>query len=197
MLIRHGETDGNLARRYVGRTDEPLAHVGKVSAVKSGIVPQVPFVYCSTLVRTVQTAAIKFPYARILCVRGLREMDFGDFEYKNAAELYSDPRYRAWTDGGCLGETPHGEGRVAFASRVCVAFSEIVSECLARRSPYCVIVAHGGVIMSVMERFARPRREYFDWRVPPCGGYIARLDDAAWGRNPVLFDAEELREIRN
>ena len=32
---------------------------------------------------------------------GLREMDFGDFEGRSAAELKEDVRYHAWVDSWC------------------------------------------------------------------------------------------------
>ena len=31
LLIRHGKTQGNLERRYIGRTDEPLCEAGRAA----------------------------------------------------------------------------------------------------------------------------------------------------------------------
>ena len=36
------------------------------------------------------------------------------------------------------------------------------------------IVAHGGTIMALMERYAEPHKPYFEWSVKPGEGY--RLD---------------------
>ena len=33
ILIRHGATAGNLERRYIGRTDEPLCEQGRLQAL--------------------------------------------------------------------------------------------------------------------------------------------------------------------
>ena len=34
-----------------------------------------------------------------------------------------------------------------------------------------VIVAHGGTIMALMERYAEPHKPYFEWSVKPGEGY--------------------------
>jgi alpha-ribazole phosphatase len=191
VLMRHAETEGNLKKQYIGITDEPLCREGIRHAVRSGIVAAVPLVYSSTSIRAVQTATIKFPYARMVLIPGLREMNFGVFERRSADDMENDLRYRAWVEGECYGECPHGEGRIGFSARICVAFSEIVGENLSRRRGAVIIVAHGGTIMAIMERFVRPRRDYFDWHVPPCGGYVVHLDDATWETNSVLSVVEK------
>jgi alpha-ribazole phosphatase len=192
VLIRHAQTQGNLEKRYIGITDEPLCREGVKNAVKSGIFPFVPLVYASPKIRAVQTAAIKFPNARIVTSPGLREMDFGLFEGRNAHEMREDFRYRAWVAGDCLGVTPQGEGRTDFTRRVCVAFAELIGEAIARGQRYVVVVAHGGTVMAVMERFARPPRGYYDWSVAPAGGYRAYLDEETWGNTPILYNAKEI-----
>ena len=192
ILLRHAPTPGNLERRYVGITDEAISREGIKTAVKSGVLPFVPLVYASPKVRAIQTASIKFPNARIITSPGLREMDFGDFEGKNADEMVGDETYREWVDGGCLGKTPNGEGRMEFTRRVCVAFAELVGDAMARRHRYVVIVAHGGTIMAIMERFARPPRDYYDWHVPHCAGFRAMLDVNTWAHTPVLYNAQRV-----
>ncbi|MDR0862731.1 MAG: histidine phosphatase family protein [Oscillospiraceae bacterium] len=192
ILIRHGQTAGNLARRYIGATDEPLCHDGIVTSAKSGIFLNVPLVYASPATRAVQTSQIKFPNARTLLFPGLREMDFGVFERRTADEMADDMRYRAWVNGECFGECPNGEGRIGFTARTCITFSEIVAENLDRRRRYVIIVAHAGTIMAIMERFARPRQAYFDWHPTYCGGYQAHIDDGTWGITPRLTDYREI-----
>ncbi|MDR2501775.1 MAG: histidine phosphatase family protein [Oscillospiraceae bacterium] len=192
ILLRHAETAGNLEKRYIGITDEPLCEEGKRHAIRSGILPGFPLVYSSPSIRAVQTATIKFPGARMILFPGLREMNFGIFEGKNAAEMENDLRYRAWVDGDCFGECPRGEGRIGFSARCCIAFAEIIGENLSRKRRIAVIVAHGGTIMAIMERFAHPHKKYFGWAVPPCGGYIMRLDDESWAHSPALTDIERM-----
>ena len=192
ILMRHAETAGNLEKRYIGATDEPLCPAGMRSAIMSGIMTYVPLVYASTQIRAVQTATLKFPYARVVCVPGLREMDFGAFERRTADEMAGDAAYREWVDGECAGRCPQGEDKARFAARVCVAFSEVVAENLRRGFGSVIIVAHGGTIMAIMERFAQPYRPYFDWHAPHCGGYRATLDDDTWPRSPILTEVMRL-----
>lgn len=192
ILLRHAQTQGNLERRYIGRTDEPLCREGVKEAIKTGIFPQVPLVYASPMIRCIQTASIKFPSARIITSNNLREMDFGRFEGKTADEMKDDLHYTAWVEGECLGECPGGESRMSFVTRSCVAFSEIVGENLRRGHSFVVIVAHGGTIMGIMERFARPGRQYFGWQVKNCSGFRARLDGDNWAHRPQLVDISRI-----
>lgn len=192
ILLRHAQTAGNLERRYVGITNEPLCREGIKSAVKSGIVPFVPLVYSSPMIRAVQTATIKFPNARIITVPGLREMDFGLFEGRTADEMSDDLLYQTWVEGECKGPCPKGESREGFAARTCVAFSEVVGESISRRHSYLIIVAHGGTIMSVMERFASPGRAYWEWHVGNCDGFKMQLDEESWPYKPQLSYVEKL-----
>lgn len=57
FFIRHGATEGNLRRRYIGRTDEPLCEAGiaQVKALQKREL-SVDEVFVSPLLRTRQTA---------------------------------------------------------------------------------------------------------------------------------------------
>ena len=33
-------------------------------------------------------------------------------------------------------------------------------------------MAHGGVQMAILDRYARPHRDYFDWHAPCGGGFV-------------------------
>ena len=62
LFIRHGATEGNLRRRYIGRTDEPLCAAGIAQAER--LRGQNLFADClfvSPLLRARQTAEIVFP----------------------------------------------------------------------------------------------------------------------------------------
>ena len=192
VLLRHAQTAGNIERRYIGRTDEPLCIEGKREAIRTGIFPQIPLVYSSPMIRCIQTATIKFPIARIITSNNLREMDFGRFEGHTADEMINDEHYSAWVDGGCEGKCPDGESRMSFITRSCVAFSEIIGENLRFGRRFVVIVAHGGTIMGIMERFARPGRQYFGWQVKNCSGFRAQLDEDVWAYRPQLVDISRI-----
>ena len=93
ILIRHGETQGNKLKRYIGkRTDEPLCpEAGNMLAQLA--YPEVQAVYASPMIRCTQTAGILFPGKKLNIIDELAECDFGEFENKNyvaAAKITGD-----------------------------------------------------------------------------------------------------------
>ena len=206
-LIRHGKTVGNMEKRYVGRTDEPLCEEGiqeinerrsiflrsffminrhcerpdkgidgKTESVDQ-LLPR--SVYVSPMLRCRQTAQILFPDARQEVITEFREMDFGQFEYKNYEELVGNRDYQAFIDSGGKIDFPNAEPQLQFRDRVQKAFQKCLWEAenvlseLKSGEPQdpLVFVVHGGTIMAIMEAYARPHRDYFDWQVSAARGY--------------------------
>ena len=188
LLCRHGTTAGNLLHRHMGITDEPLCPQG-LAALKA-VDETVELVYVTPLQRTQQTAAILFPKARQEIVPGLSEMNFGAFENKNYQELSDNAAYRAWVDGWCEGPCPGGESRKEFCDRTCAAFAQLVDEALKTGAERLVIVAHGGTIMAVGERFALPEKGYFDWKVPNGGVCRFTTDPGLWAHRKIRTEGE-------
>ena len=183
-LLRHGATAFNAEHRYLGRTDIPLSPEGLKELRRADISPQT--VYVSPMRRAKQTAAVLFPEAEQIEAPDLREMDFGAFEGRNYIEMEHDAAYRAWVDGGCLGPTPGGESKAGFSDRVCKAFAALVDKTLAEGQPMLVILAHGGTQMAVLERYALPRRDYYDWLGPLAGGFVLKTDADTWDKRRTL-----------
>ena len=177
-LLRHGRTAWTEQHRYQGRRDIPLSPEGEAELRRADFAPAV--VWVSPLSRARRTAELLFPGAEQQVEPDLVEMDFGAFEGRNYAEMEHDPDYRAWVDSGCEGRCPGGESRSEFCDRVCAAFSTLVENAAAREEPLLVLVAHGGVQMAVMERFALPERGYFDWNAPCGGGYVLDWEEELW-----------------
>ena len=99
IFVRHGATAGTEDHRYSGAgTDEPLSSAGERALRDLACDRDVFRVITSGMARTDQTARILFPNAELMACPGLREIDFGDFEGRSAAELKEDARYRAWVD---------------------------------------------------------------------------------------------------
>ena len=191
ILLRHGQTAGNRAHRYIGGTDEPLCEAGITALRTAGPFPAVPHVYVSPMLRAKQTAALLFPNADQTEADGLREMNFGDFEGRSAYEMINDTAYRTWVEGGCISACPGGEAMGAYTTRVCAAFYEIVLKAIARAEQRVIIVAHGGSIMAIMCRCAKPQRDFYHWYVRNGCGYRASLDEAVWAEHPVFSLYEE------
>lgn len=172
LLIRHGKTQGNLEGRYVGRTDEPLLETSLEELKKSDYRTFAPeFVYSSKLLRCRQTAACIFPDKEICIWPGLEETDFGAFEYKNYEELNGDPAYQAWLDSGGMLAFPGGESGAEFRSRCREAFVSCMQDVEKKQAQRIAIVAHGGTIMSIMEAFAVPEKDFYDWQVKNGQGF--------------------------
>lgn len=101
VLIRHGMTEGNVSRRYIGITDENLCPKGQQilnENIKNRMYPMADIVFSSTMKRCVQTAKIIYPEKDILKEELLKECDFGIFEGKNYMELSDEPLYQQWID---------------------------------------------------------------------------------------------------
>ena len=190
-LLRHGRTRWNAEHRYQGRSDIPLSAEGEAELCRAELTADE--VWVSPQRRARRTAELLFPESRQNVVEAFAEMDFGDFEGRNYLEMEHDPAYRAWVDGGCNGRCPGGESRPEFSRRVCGAFETLVEQAAQQGRRELVIVAHGGVQMAVMERFALPEREYFRWQSPPGGGYVLAWEEALWQSTRKLRLVKEVQ----
>ena len=69
---------------------------------------------------------------------------------------------------------PNGEAHVDFTERCCNAFTKAVSENGGRTIAF---VVHGGTIMSALERFAEPKKGYYDYMIKNSCGYVTEFND--------------------
>lgn len=172
-LIRHGKTAGNLERRYIGRTDEPLSEEG-ISELRKIVYPSCGILITSPMKRCIQTAELIYPDAEPLIVDELRECDFGDFEGKNFRELSGDESYRRWIDSGGEAAFPNGESPAEFRERCVKGFLDSIRS--VPEVSHVTFVVHGGTIMAILDRFSKPHRSYFDWQSANGHGYTAEFD---------------------
>jgi alpha-ribazole phosphatase len=174
-IIRHSITKGNLENRYVGSTDEHLCEKG-IALAKSKNFPLVEKVYTSPLLRCLETADILFPEINKTIIPGLRETDFGDFEYKNYEELNGNPAYQRWIDSNGTSGFPNGEGLEEVNRRVQEVFRSIMKDAFRNQYTSIAVVTHGGTIMSIMSQFSSEKKDYFEWQVKNCEGYLLEMD---------------------
>lgn len=190
-LIRHGATKGNLEKRYVGTTDEPLcaAADAAIAVLSEKLAGQKKpeKVYVSPLLRARQTASRLFPEARQVVVDDLREMDFGKFEYKNNTELDGDPDYRHFVDTMCEAPIPGGETKSDFVRRTVEAFDRIISESGKEEAVY--IVAHGGSVMSILSTYDEMSKGFYAYIPENAGAYRA---DVHTGERTILREVTKL-----
>ena len=169
VFIRHGATAGNLEKRYIGTTDEPLCSEG-IAELKKHIYPRCEVLICSPMKRCIQTAELIYPKQNTELCDELRECDFGDFEGKNYAELSGSTDYQRWIDSGGELAFPNGESPADFRRRCAEAFEMTVRKYADSNS--IAFVVHGGTIMSVLEKYAVPHRDYFSWQCKNGHGYV-------------------------
>ena len=173
LLLRHGLTAGNLEKRYIGRTDEPLCPEG-ISELQQCSYPRCDMLISSPMQRCVQTAEILFPAQTVRVYDAFRECDFGDFEGKNYTELNGNPQYQAWIDTGGTMPFPNGESPDVFRTRCCDGFRQVTEEYSDAES--IAFVVHGGTIMAVLSQFALPHRDYYDWMTANAHGWLCDYD---------------------
>lgn len=178
LLLRHGQTQGNLEKRYIGKTDEPLLmedteRIQKVSSLQKRLKqenfvrPQKLFV--SPMLRCRQTAELLFPGQEQVVIDKLREMDFGRFEAKNYMELSADPAYQAWIDSGGRLPFPEGEDRECFIRRTMEGFLQMTELAWQENCRQIAAMVHGGSIMAILSGLMQD--DYYAYQVPNLAGY--------------------------
>lgn len=137
MLVRHGYTQWNKERRYVGRTDVPLApgeaeRLDKLRA-QPPLTGEFHRVYCSDLRRCRETLAALIPQLVPQAVYDarLREMNFGAWEGCTYEQLKDNPLYRSWIDNPGSATPPGGEAWAQFAARIDHFWTELQQEAQA------------------------------------------------------------------
>lgn len=173
IFIRHGKTEGNLRKAYIGRTDESLCAEG-ISELEKKHYPAADIIISSPMKRCIETAEIIYPKVAVKIYDDLRECDFGDFEGKNYEQLNGDVNYQAWIDSGGKIPFPNGEAHEDFTERCCNAFIKAVSE---NADTVIAFVVHGGTVMSVLERFGEPKKGYYDYMIKNGCGYVTEYND--------------------
>ena len=189
ILLRHGQTAYNADNRYTGTLDIPLSEQGRAALRTADFAPDV--VYVSPLLRARQTARILFPLSRQQVIEDFREMCLGSFEGRTYLEMQGDAAYVAWLNSNCEIRCPGGETRAEFCQRTCQAFAQLMQEQIRQDQRQVVIVAHGGTQMAILERFARPHRDYYQWQAANGAGYLLQTTYRKWQREQVL------RHIKN
>lgn len=151
-LVRHGQTDWNLARRIQGSTDIPLNDTGRADAKAAARVlagGSYDAIYASPLVRAQETARIiadDLGMNAPLLTTGLREREFGDGEGLLVDEYIA--RFGDWHS-----DVPGAETLEAVRERALDSLSRIVHASRRRSAPRAesiIVVSHGGVIRSLL-----------------------------------------------
>lgn len=130
-LIRHGQVQANIEKRYIGSTDMSLTVNGMKSLEKlnkAQIYKTPDYLFCSPMSRCKMTCDILFPDKIYTVIDEFHEMDFGSFEMKNYQELKDNAYYQRWIDSNGTIAFPDGESRQEFVLRCMSGFDKMLSK---------------------------------------------------------------------
>ncbi len=151
IWIRHGETEANRLRQYVGHTDVELNGNGliQVNRLRDKLAHESPVaIFTSDLLRCKETAhLISLPWQlKPIEVPALRELSFGQWEQKTYEEIMqADPvKVREWYDNFYDLSPPDGESVRQMGQRVDKWLQWLFASCDKGKTIF--LVSHGGVI---------------------------------------------------
>ena len=168
MLVRHGETDWNVERRYQGQTNVPLSGLGRRQAeliAERLTAEKIDAVYASDLSRALETAQIIAGKSGLEVVPEprLRELKFGILEGLtfDEAEAQYPEMIAAWLDD--FNNTPErAETIKAFRARMVSLLDELKEK---HDEQVVLLVGHGGSlseILRVVLELSQEKRWYLE-----------------------------------
>ncbi len=155
VLIRHGQVQGNLEKKLIGKTDEPLTEEGRKD-IASREYPKADMVFTSSMKRCMETCSIIYPDLEPVVVDELREMNFGKLEGKSAEELEDNEDFKNWKATKGRKTLPGGDNLDLFMLRTTRGMSKILHSVIEKidsqeenKKMTVAIVTHGGTIMAL------------------------------------------------
>ena len=166
LLIRHGESQGNVTRQWQGWLDAPLTRRGQEQAQRLAERLQqwsveksepIAAIYSSTLARAYQTASILARRCGVPLVldKRLRERHIGELQGLTWPEIETRYPELAQTirQRRAVPALPGGETPFDLAERVCQAVEGIIARANGRaQAENVAIVSHGGALNAYFNR---------------------------------------------
>lgn len=184
-LVRHGETDANVAGLYSGHAPTALTERGIAQAQTVGkLLRNLPVdnVLCSELERARHTTRLILG-ERDLPVRimpELNEMFFGDWEMRHHRDLAREDaeNYALWCNDWQNATPTNGEGFQAFSQRVERFIAQLADY---KACQNLLVVSHQGVLSVLIARLlSMPAAAMWHFRVEQgCWSAIDLCDDFA------------------
>ncbi|MGA4503426.1 adenosylcobalamin/alpha-ribazole phosphatase [Citrobacter portucalensis] len=184
-LVRHGETEANVAGLYSGHAPTPLTERGIAQAQTLGtLLRNVPVdnVLCSELERARHTTQLILG-DREIPVRNmpeLNEMFFGDWEMRHHRDLAREDaeNYAVWCNDWQNATPTNGEGFQAFSQRVERFIAQLADY---KTCQNLLVVSHQGVLSVLIARLlSMPAAAMWHFRVEQgCWSAIDFCDDFA------------------
>ncbi|MEW5321887.1 histidine phosphatase family protein [Geobacillus thermoleovorans] len=201
-LIRHGMTELNRRKAYIGWLDAPLAagEIARLGRLRWEPPEPVDVVVTSDLCRCRETVDLLFGGRRAdWCTSRWRELSFGAWEGKTFAELEAEPVYRQWLASPFSAAPPDGERYAEFQARIKQALAETIALAEQSEARHVVIVTHGGPMRFLLEQYAPDARPFWEWEVPFAGGYTLVSTFERWkgGERCISLSAVHFKENEN
>ncbi len=158
-LVRHGETDWNVAKKIQGCTDIPLNETGIFQAhelgsllqenVRRGLAPNYTHIYSSPLRRAMTTGEIIGSYLGLSCepLAGLEEINLGAWEGYTWEQVKADfsTEYQMWYENRRYHRPPQGESYQDLLERILPTLQRI----LQKEGNY-LLVCHSAIVMTLL-----------------------------------------------
>jgi phosphoserine phosphatase len=161
ILVRHGQTEWNRVEHYRGRADIPLNATGFTQAEVTGVrialewVGEIHAIYCSPLLRTLQTAEaignhVKLP---VSCISSLVDLNMGQWQGLTPDQVRSrwPELFSLWHTSPNSVHFPDGETLEEVRNRAMTGLHELIER---HAGQTIVLVSHTDVnrviLLSVM-----------------------------------------------
>jgi alpha-ribazole phosphatase len=166
-LLRHGLTNENVQKRYVGWTDVGLNEKGisELQQFREKNYPKPDYIFTSDLVRCMKTSEILFANQMYEASSLFREYHFGDWELKTYDDLKENQLYRNWIDSPSDYRPPQGETFIQFKERVLQGWDKLMIQFKHPEVNHMTLVTHGGVIRLLLSLFAPVEKDFWQWSV--------------------------------
>lgn len=197
IIVRHGESYGNLLRIMAGHTDLDLTERGYKQAeatFRALSRDKIDAVYSSDLKRAKETAR---PHAEsrglpLILDIGLREINLGDYEGHKIAEIEEkvDPSFGVyWGDGFGTYTFPGGETPIEAGERFYKTLEKIAQN---HKGQTVLIGTHAAVIRAFWGKMLGISRENLGREVPfPTNASYSVVEYAANRFSPISFSVSE------
>lgn len=167
-IVRHGETEWNVAKRIQGQTDSPLTDAGKKQAKELGkIFQDIHFdaVFSSDLLRAKRTAEIitMEKQLEVITTRVLRERAFGQFEGAQINELREiDKILEKFSDEEKFSRSGHPD--IETDEKLIERFITFIREVgVGYAGKKVLVVTHGGILRALLIHLGFATYQTLQW----------------------------------
>lgn len=189
VVVRHGQTYGNIGQLFCGQTETELTPLGIEQARAAGrrlAGTEFAAAISSDLSRARITAELVLepsaPVPPLAFDERLREMHFGDWETRPGPEIGKEDPEHLIAFFTCRKPAPNGETFGQIRQRTRAAVHDIVA---ANRGETVLVVSHGNAIMAlVAELLGMPEEATWSFAFDNCS--ITRLRFSKSGRFTLL-----------